>query len=45
VLDKIIAYKRKEVEAVKAAEPLPALRLRAESKLNHESQPGHPRAD
>jgi len=30
VLDKIIAYKRKEVEAAKAAVPLPALRLRAE---------------
>jgi indole-3-glycerol phosphate synthase len=30
VLDKIIAYKRKEVEAAKAAVPMSALRLRAE---------------
>ncbi len=30
VLDKIMAYKRKEVEAAKAAVPLSALRLRAE---------------
>jgi indole-3-glycerol phosphate synthase len=33
VLDKIIAYKWMEVEAAKAAEPLPALRLRAEQAL------------